>query len=366
MKLLLCPTPSCAVILFLDSLTCGNCGTEVAYHPPSGELAAVTGPDLSIGNQLWHPCSNRAWGCNWLVAEDLGSGQCFSCRLTRRRPDADDTIALEKLAGAATVKRRLLVQLQELQLPVDPYFEREGGLGFDLLSSFTDGQQVTIGHSNGIVTIDIVETLDDYRERLRVALGEPYRTMLGHFRHEVGHYYQWVLVEQTSWIDECRELFGDERTSYPDAIARHYQQGAPDGWERSYISEYATMHPWEDFAECFAHYLHITDTLDTAAVAGLELVPGRNLATPLELRVAPRAHYAASDFDALLSDWLWLSLFFNRINRAMGKSDLYPFAITEPVAEKLRFIHRVLNQLPETTLCERDGFRRLVRPSASP
>ena len=132
-----------------------------------------------------------------------------------------------------------------------------------------------IGHAGGVITIDVVESLDDYRESLRVRLGEPYRTMLGHFRHEVGHYYQNILVETgsgaTRYLDECRTLFGDEQASYSDAIARHYATGAPEGWEETFISEYATMHPWEDFAECFAHYLHITDTIETSREAGMVL-----------------------------------------------------------------------------------------------
>ena len=165
-----------------------------------------------------------------------------------------------------------MYQLDDLGLPIDPWWQHDGGLAFDLLSSYTTGEKVIIGHADGVITIDVVETLDAYREQLRVRLGEPYRTMLGHFRHEVGHYYQNILVENgpgaQRYLDECRALFGDERASYADGIDRHYKFGAPDDWQASFISEYATMHPWEDFAECFAHYLHITDTIDTAREAG--------------------------------------------------------------------------------------------------
>lgn len=364
MKLLLCPQSECPGLLFGEDLRCGTCGTQVAYHAPSGVMAEVRSPNVLVADRLWHPCSNRQWSCNWLVADETGSGRCFSCLLTRNRPENDDTIALEKLADTAQAKRLLLVQLQRLGLPVDPHFERAGGLGFDLLSSFSANRKVLIGHANGIITIDLAESLDDHRERLRVALGEPYRTMLGHFRHELGHYYQWVLVEPTGWIDECRELFGDERASYAAAIDRHYRTGAPEDWQESYISEYATMHPWEDFAECFAHYLHITDTLDTAACAGLKLAPGRGVVPPLDVVVAPSERYEELGFDVLLEDWRWLSLFLNRVNRALGKRDLYPFRISPPVAEKLRFIHRVLTDLPATRVEESDGFRRLVRAAA--
>jgi hypothetical protein len=296
---------------------------------------------LEVDGRRWIPCSNRSWRCNWLVAEDAGSAQCSSCRLTRQRPDASDTIALEKLADAAVSKRRLLVQLAELDLPVTPFYDQEGGLAFDLLSTNSGQGRVTIGHANGVITIDLVETLDDYREALRIRLGEPYRTMLGHFRHEVGHYYQWVLVEQTDWIEECRDLFGDERASYSDALDRHYREGAPAGWEDSYISEYATMHPWEDFAESFAHYLHITATLGTAAAGGVVLQADR-VAGLVEADVVPRLSYREASTQEMLADWHWLSLLFNRVNHAMGKGDLYPFTLSPPVERKLDFVHRVV------------------------
>lgn len=340
--------PRCADITLLESLECEACGLTIGFHPPSLTMReAITG-SIDIDGVRWSPCSNRDWRCNWLVADDAGSGQCSSCRLTRQRPDASDTIALEKLADAAGVKRRLLVQLAELGLPVVPFYEREGGLAFDLLSSYSGQGRVTIGHANGVITIDLVETLDDYREALRIRLGEPYRTMLGHFRHEVGHYYQWVLVEQTNWIHECRELFGDERASYSDALQRHYASGAPEGWEASFISEYATMHPWEDFAECFAHYLHITDTLGTAAAGGLVLHADR-VAGVDAADVVPRASYHDVPTSEMLADWHWLSLLFNRVNHAMGRGDLYPFRLSAPVERKLDFVHRVVQEVARST-----------------
>lgn len=358
MKLLLCPSPTCDGLVKLEDVECMSCTTQIAFHPPSLTFAEVTEAPLAIGGLTWRACSNREWRCNWLVADESEAARCFSCRLTRTAPDSDDTIALERLADSAVAKRQLLVQLNRLGMPVDPWFEHEGGLGFDLISSISENRQVMIGHANGIVTIDLAESLDDYRERLRVKLGEPYRTMLGHFRHEVGHYYEWILVEQTHWIDEARRLFGDERASYSDAIDRHYKFGAPANWQESHISEYATMHPWEDFAECFAHYLHITDTVGTAAAAGLELWTRRHDDSQPDLAVLPQPEYGVDDFDGLLGDWYWLARFFNRINHAMGKGDLYPFTISPPVAEKLRFIHRVVNALPATRVEPTDGFRR--------
>ena len=294
-----------------------------------------------IDGRRWVPCSNRDWRCNWLVADDAGAARCMACRLNRRRPDASDTIALEKLADASQPMRRLLIQLADLGVPVDPFYEHEGGLAFDLLSSYSGQERITIGHANGVVTIDLVETLDDYREAMRIRLGEPYRTMLGHFRHEVGHYYEWILVEQTGWIDECRELFGDERSSYSDAIDRHYREGAPDGWHESYISEYATMHPWEDFAETWAHYLHITGTLATAATGGLVL-EARRVDGLVEADVVPLPSYHGVSTADMLADWRWLSMLLNRVNHALGRGDMYPFTINETVGAKLDFVHRVV------------------------
>ncbi len=208
-----------------------------------------------------------------------------------------------------------------------------------------------IGHAGGVITIDLAESLDAYRESLRVRLGEPYRTMLGHFRHEVGHYYQNLLVETGAgvrYLDECRTLFGDERADYQGEIARHYKFGAPANWSESFISEYATMHPWEDFAECFAHYLHITDTINTVGEAGLVLIAERaRVAVPRD--IVPLASYADAPIEQLLYDWKWLALFFNRINTAMGKQPLYPFEIPPPVIRKLGFVHKVIRQAALTS-----------------
>ena len=268
-------------------------------------------------------------------------GRCFSCSLTRRQPPASDTVAWEKLADAGVAKRRLMVQLLELGLPIVPFYEREGGLGFDLLSSYSENKPVMIGHANGIITIDLAETLDARREALRVSLGEAYRTMLGHFRHEIGHYFQNVLITDDATWAECRALFGDERASYRDALTRHYRDGAPENWRESFISEYATMHPWEDFAECFAHYLHIRNTLATASGAGMVLHADRAPGI-VDHDIVPTSDYSDTPSESMLEDWAWVSLFFNRVNRAMGQRDLYPFELPAPVHEKLGFLHRLI------------------------
>ena len=333
--------PVCQQFAFFETQTCSGCGAVIGFHIPTRTLIPAPAEGIVIESARWLRCSSWSWGCNWLVAENSGSAQCFAGRLIRRRPEADDTIALEKLARAGNALRRLLFQLVELGIPIVPYYEKSGGLAFDLLSSYSSNDTVTIGHANGVVTIDLAETLDAHREAVRVRLGEAYRTMLGHFRHEVGHYYQSILVENGPAIDECRALFGDERASYRESIDRHYKFGAPADWQDAYISEYATMHPWEDFAETFAHYLHITDTLATAAASGVVL-HGDRIDGYTQENVALRHSYTESDIATILSDWHWLSLMLNRVTRAMGKADLYPFTIPDPVTVKLGFVHNVI------------------------
>ncbi|WP_036507559.1 zinc-binding metallopeptidase family protein [Nocardioides sp. URHA0020] len=339
--------PTCRSVAFFEALECAQCLTPLGFHAPSTTMSEVRPAGVPINGRTWVACSNRGWGCNWLLADDEGSGRCAACRLIRRQPDADDTMAWEKLADTAVDLRRLLVQLDEIGLPVVGWHEREGGLGFDLLSSRTANTPVLIGHANGIITIDLVESLADHRESIRVRLGEPYRTMLGHFRHEVGHYYEWILVESAgdaTLLESCRRLFGDERASYTDALDRHYRLGPPADWQTTYISEYATMHPWEDFAECFAHYLHIQGTLATAASAGLVLKADR-VPQLLTEDVEPGLDYGDRTVDQILDDWRVLAIFFNRVNRAMGHADLYPFTIPDPVTRKLAFVHRVIGSV---------------------
>jgi len=342
--------PVCNNFTAFEADRCRTCDAHVGLHLPSMTMVATDGDAAYIDGERWVRCTQAGTlGCNWLVREEeyeaYRRGRCLAHSLIRHEPVSDDTLAREKLVPAAAALRRLVYQLHDLGLPIEPYWRSEGGLAFDLLSSYTTGEKVIIGHADGVITIDLIETLDAYREQLRVSLGEPYRTMLGHFRHEVGHYYQNVLVETGAgadrYLDECRRLFGDERASYSDAIDRHYKFGAPDHWRASFISEYATMHPWEDFAECFAHYLHIADTIDTAREAGMVLHADRvRFTAPRD--VVPLECYDDLPIERLLFDWKWISMFFNRINTAMGKNALYPFDIPPPVAAKLGFVHRVI------------------------
>lgn len=348
--------PVCHCFVPFEAQQCPSCGVTVGMHLPTRSMLALTDGSTLVDGQQWVRCTQHdPLGCNWLAPAEYDAaarGRCLPDSLIRREPDPDDTIAREKLVPTSVALRRLVYQLVDIGLPVDPYWRRDGGLAFDLLSSYSTGEKILIGHANGVITIDLVESLDAYRESLRVRLGEPYRTMLGHFRHEAGHYYQNILVETGTaaekYLDRCRELFGDERANYAEAIERHYAFGAPADWQETFISEYATMHPWEDFAECFAHYLHITDTLDTTREAGMVLHADRvRFAGPRD--IAPLESYRGEPIERLLFDWRWIALFFNRVNAAMGKNPLYPFDINGRVAEKLGFVHAVARECDNGT-----------------
>ena len=311
---------NCSRLVFFHNTSCLNCGAALAFDWEARELR----------NDPAHRCSNRGVaGCNALVR---GEGEvCFACRLTRTRPADDDAAGLAAFREAEAAKRHLLFELGELGLPVDSYREVEGGLAFDLLSS--SRQRVTTGHAAGLITLDLAESDDVHRERRRQELGEPYRTLLGHFRHEVGHYYFPILTREPDRLERARALFGDERTDYSAALDRHYEQGAPADWQAEYVSAYATMHPSEDFAETFAHFLHISDTLQTAASHRIRVEGPLEAETP----AGPRAA-GPGGFEQVIAEWLPLTYALNAINRSMGRDDLYPFVLSAPAIAKLALI----------------------------
>ncbi|GAB3243027.1 zinc-binding metallopeptidase family protein [Nocardioides dilutus] len=305
--------------LHFENSVCVSCGTALGFSRAERSIVPVDeqGRYVDAAGLVWHVCGNLALsGCTWLAP--LEGGQCFACDLTRTRPSDEDPVGLELLPGAERAKRHLVFELDGLGFSVD-------GLAFDLLSSSAAAAgNVVIGHEDGVITIDLAESDDAHREKVRAHLAEPYRTMLGHFRHEVGHFIEWQLVRGDDLMSRCRDLFGDERADYQAALDRHYAEGAPEGWEASHISTYATMHPFEDFAETWAHYLHICDTVETAAEYGLTAV-------------APVSAFS-SFRDVVTGVWVPLTVALNMINRSMGKEDLYPFVIPPPVLDKLEFV----------------------------
>jgi hypothetical protein len=326
--------PRCGQLVPFEVVSCLACGTTLGFAPDAGDIVARAGRA---------PCANGVLaGCNWLLApgEEDAEELCLSCRLTRTRPhDADLAFASptgEAYRAAEAAKRRLVFQFLELGLPVLPH-DGERGLAFDLLSSAVE--PVVTGHADGVVTIDLAEGDDAHREQMRRELGEPYRTMLGHLRHESGHYFWTVLVDEDPPILEpFRALFGDERDDYGEALRRHYDQGPSPDWVSRYVSAYATAHPWEDWAETFAHYLHIRDTIQTAAAFGM-LVTGPRLDP--DLMAAPSLE-PEDRFEDILDHWLPLVYALNAVNRSMGRDDLYPFVLSPAVVTKLAFVHRLV------------------------
>lgn len=295
------------------------------------------------GNEFHRPCQNYRVEnvCNWMVPEASGDDYCPSCRLTQVIPALHKPENKQHWYKLELAKRRLIYSLQGLHLPIRSRAEDpERGLAFEFLEDTAAGEKVLTGHASGVITLNVAEADDARREQMRTAMGEPYRTLLGHLRHEVGHYFWDVLIADSPRLEGFRQCFGDERVDYVASLQRHYTEGPRADWESGYISAYATMHPWEDWAECFAHYLHMTDGLHTAENWGFQLQPVRADRAPVE-QVDIRQR--AQDFDTLLfSQWLPMTRFLNSLNRSLGQNDAYPFTISAPVVGKLRFIDTVI------------------------
>ena len=266
--------PDCSSLVPFDATHCLVSDSDLGYSRADRAMVVLHGGRTASG--LVRCTNSDIAACNRLTIPDRPLCDC--CRLTRTRPADGDTAALPMFARTEAAKRRLLYQLDDLGLPVGQDGDPEGGLAFDLQSSAHEN--VVIGHASGVVTIDLAEGDDGYREQLRIRLAEPYRTMLGHLRHETGHWYWEVLVDRPGNTDAFRALFADERVSYADALEQHYGGEPPAGWEERYVSTYATAHPWEDWVESFAHYLHIRDTEQTAAAYGLVVEGPDDAAAP--------------------------------------------------------------------------------------
>ena len=212
------------------------------------------------------------------------------------------------------------------------------------------------GHDNGLITINLAEADDSERERMRRQMGEPYRTLLGHFRHEIAHYYWDRLVRDAPGIEAFRQLFGDEREDYGAALQRHYANGPPPDWQERFVTTYASTHPWEDWAETWAHYFHMVDTLETASAFGMRVRPRVTKGADLSTAIDFDPHSAA--LDRIVDSWLPLTFAVNSINRSMGIADLYPFVLAPPVIVKLSFIHERIHAAA--------GRARAIRAGGAP
>jgi len=337
MRRYLCP--HCSNEVHFDNTACVKCGWSLGYASATDQFSATAfhvpagrndGPTMKI-------CANRNLiGCNWLVEEHRTLPFCLSCRHTLIIPDLSTGANIGRWAQLERAKRMLFYALQKFALPLPQQdtapaqwlrFEFKA----DLLSFNGERTKVLTGHAAGVVTINIAEADDDVRERHRVSMGEPYRTLIGHFRHEVGHYYWDRLVEDAGRTDSFRHVFGDERVDYARALKRHYDFGVAPGWEQLCVSSYASSHPLEDFAETWAHYFHMVDGLETAQSYGI----GTGTMAP--------GPYACEDFSALVRDWVPLTVAMNAMNRSIGNRDYYPFVLSEAIETKLRFVHELIH-----------------------
>ena len=380
----------CGCPVFFRNSECLNCGTPLGYDPQQSRLLplmAATEPDTWTIWQIAHTsaedsnysspefiepalnpavdsvfpplsqtykrCANLQTpaACNWLVpvnelADSMASPLlCRACRLNRTIPDLNDAEHPDNgmLWGRIELsKRRLISALLALGLPVASRITEDTarGMMFDFLRSPDNGPHIMTGHNIGLITLDLQEADDAVREAIRKAMREPYRTLLGHFRHEVGHYYWDRLVKGTEWVQGFRQLFGDETQDYAASLRKNYEQGPPAQWWLHYVSAYASTHPWEDWAECWAHYLHMRDTIDTALSFGLSTTSPHLEFTPFTIDALYQpGHPEAQHVLDFLNDWTRLTTLLNEMSRSMGQLDFYPFVLPREVVAKLHFIH---------------------------
>ena len=361
----------CGNPVFFRNSTCLVCATPLGYDSALGLLIP-----LAVGAQPGHwlryetqhqglsaldavPTSYRRCAnlqtpaaCNWLIDAALPPTQvfCLACSLDRTIPDLADVAHPENgvyWGRVELAKRRMLAGLLGLGLPIVSKVEdAANGLAFDLVSSHIGENSVLTGHDSGLITLNLQEADDSIRESIRSAMREPYRTLLGHFRHETGHYFWDRLIKNSTWLDAFRQLFGDESQDYAASLQNNYTAGPPKDWWLNYVSSYASCHPWEDWAETWAHYLHMCDTLDTAASFGLTVNAQLLEFTPFSIDALYDPQEAtAAEFLTFLNEWTGLTVLLNEMSRSMGQADFYPFVLPNPVVAKLQFVHLVIKSV---------------------
>jgi hypothetical protein len=331
-----------------------KCGSQLGFLPDVLDLSAlkpVAGSQWQAlsplaENRVYRNCANGQGHkiCNWMVPVDDPNPLCTSCRLNEIIPDLTDLKNLARWEKLELAKRRCIYTFLKLGLPIESEARsNQPALSFRFLQDQKNAP-VQTGHENGVITVNVAEADEDEREHRRLTFHEPYRTLVGHFRHESGHFYWDRLVANSPNLNRFRELFGDETMDYDAALKNYYQQGPATDWHDRTVTAYASSHPWEDWAETWAHYLHIMDTLETAASFGMSVDPD-NTANNGSSKISAAKFDGHMDFDTLLAGWIPLTCALNSINRGMGLSDLYPFVIPPAVVEKLRFIHDVVGSV---------------------
>lgn len=312
----------CGQTVYFENHGCARCGRKLAFDPAS--LAMASEPEPGAGLPF---CSNRvgASRCNWLGDPAVANGACIACRSSEVIPALSKPENRDRWRKLEQAKRRLVYDLLSVGLPVDSSRLRFVFKEDQRTNPDVHEQHVSIGHSQGVITINAAEADDVFREQMRQLMNEPYRTLLGHFRHEAGHYYFDLIVDD-ELRPEARQLFGDETFGYDEALQRHYLNGPRLGWEEHFITGYASAHPVEDWAETFAHWLHIQSALETASANGLT---------------------GASDSDHWQVDFIDLAVRLNDVMRSLGLDDAYPFVITGTIAAKIDFVRRAIRRFTD-------------------
>lgn len=326
----------CGNEIFFENRFCNACNDSLGFI---ASQQIFINPFTQSGYRF---CSNyETLQCNWLIHESDVNPQCCACRLTRMVPNLNNSTNWQRWEKLEATKRRAFYMLLRLNLPIPNriFFQSQSQhfqiqnqpqtpLLFDFLEDWRTNPEIALdfvytGHANGVITINVAEADDSFRIATKELMNEPYRTLLGHFRHELGHFYWLQLQNNAKNLKAFRELFGDERIDYNSTMEAFYQDGAVENWQRYYISPYASSHPLEDWAETWAHYQHISETLETACSFGLI-----------------SSDEMMGEFHRKLSTWMQFSIMLNALNRSMGMSDPYPFVITQIVKQKLSFIDR--------------------------
>lgn len=332
---------NCGQLLYFDNVRCEHCGNIIGLIEKNDEMVALSskeGEAFVFEGTTFQYCANYAYGvCNWLVPLGGDSIFCKACSMNHTIPNLQDAVYRAYWTRIEAAKHRLVYSLLRLQLPITKK------LCFDFVADDKGGKVFT-GHDNGLITINIAEADDIQREMTRLNMNEAYRTLLGHFRHEIGHYYWDVLIRDGGRLAACRQVFGDDREDYGEALQIHYKEGAPADWIDRFISAYASVHPWEDWAESWAHYMHIMDTMETAWAYDMRVRP-RVSPTDTMGATVNFDPYEEPSFDRIIQQWLPLTYAMNSLNKSMGAGVLYPFVIVPAVMRKLSFIHSVCQEV---------------------
>ena len=356
------PACTCGAPLFRENTSCLRCGSLTGYLPDrgwllafhqhrpvaQGSVATYTSPLPALAGRAFKACAGRTTvhQCNWMIDATDAATQCLSCSLTRTTPDLSQPGASDRWAAAEHAKRHVLIQLLRLRLPVRSRHSHPDGVWFDFLEPLPGSPPLLTGHADGLITLNLAEADPAQRAFIQEQMGESYRTLTGHLRHELAHYYWERFAKDAAWLQQSRTLFGDERSDYSAALATHHQNGAAPDWATRFISSYASSHPWEDWAETFAHYLHMEDALHTASRLGLDL-------RRLHLRVdafdraavqSPGSPPLDHQFMDAIDRWVLLSLAANELNAALGHPHAYPFILNAAVVAKLNAVHQSLQR----------------------